>query len=241
MSNELSYFNLNGTRTEVCDAYAREQIQEIIGANYPVGSIYLTINNVNPTNLFGGTWSQIKDKFLLCAGDTYAGGSTGGSADSVVVSHSHTVNAHTHTVGAHSHGLNSHKHTISGHTHTFSGSSAHTHASSTGRFIEAVPDQVGRKQVGSQGTNRGYAATSYSTIENDAIQFKPKTASTTVTISGTTGTGGSGTTGTATGSTANSTAFNSGSSSPTTNVIGEIGVGKNMPPYLTVYAWIRTA
>lgn len=28
--------------------------------------------------MFGGTWKQIKDRFLLCAGDTYKNGSTGG-------------------------------------------------------------------------------------------------------------------------------------------------------------------
>lgn len=29
---------------------------------------------------FGGTWEQIKDKFLLSAGDTYSAGKTGGEA-----------------------------------------------------------------------------------------------------------------------------------------------------------------
>jgi len=47
---------------------------------YPIGSIYMSVNNVNPSTLFGGTWEQIKDKFLLSAGDTYTLGSTGGSA-----------------------------------------------------------------------------------------------------------------------------------------------------------------
>lgn len=47
---------------------------------YPIGSIYMSINNVNPSNLFGGTWELIKDRFLLGAGDTYTGGATGGTA-----------------------------------------------------------------------------------------------------------------------------------------------------------------
>lgn len=47
---------------------------------YPVGSIYMSVNDTNPSNLFGGTWTQLKDRFLLGAGSTYTNGSTGGSA-----------------------------------------------------------------------------------------------------------------------------------------------------------------
>ena len=47
---------------------------------YPVGSIYMSVNDTNPSNLFGGTWTQLKDRFLLGAGSTYTSGSTGGSA-----------------------------------------------------------------------------------------------------------------------------------------------------------------
>ena len=56
---------------------------------YPVGSIYLATANNEPAGRFGGTWEQIKDVFLLAAGDTYPAGSTGGSADAVVVLHDH--------------------------------------------------------------------------------------------------------------------------------------------------------
>ena len=47
---------------------------------YPVGSIYLSVNDTNPGTFIGGTWEQIKDRFLLAAGDNYAVGSTGGEA-----------------------------------------------------------------------------------------------------------------------------------------------------------------
>lgn len=53
---------------------------------YPVGSIYMSVNNINPANFFGGTWERIQDKFLLCAGSTYGAGTTGGSS-------SHTLSA----------------------------------------------------------------------------------------------------------------------------------------------------
>lgn len=48
---------------------------------YPVGSIYISVNSVNPSVLFGGTWEQIQDSFLLGAGSTYSAGSTGGEAN----------------------------------------------------------------------------------------------------------------------------------------------------------------
>ena len=53
---------------------------------YPIGSIYMSINSNNPSTLFGGTWEQIKDKFLLACGNTYPNGSTGGNAK-----HSHNL------------------------------------------------------------------------------------------------------------------------------------------------------
>ena len=54
--------------------------QNIVDLIYPVGSIYITAGNTNPQTIFGGTWEQIKDKFVLAAGDTYAAGATGGAA-----------------------------------------------------------------------------------------------------------------------------------------------------------------
>ena len=47
---------------------------------YPVGSIYMSVNNVSPATFFGGTWAQVKDTFLLASGTTYGAGTTGGSA-----------------------------------------------------------------------------------------------------------------------------------------------------------------
>lgn len=72
--------------------------QPIVDKIYPVGSIYMSVNNTNPSTLFGGTWEQLKDRFLLGAGSTYSNGSTGGEA-----SHTLTVNempAHNHQVSS---------------------------------------------------------------------------------------------------------------------------------------------
>ena len=71
-------------------------ISNLVDAIYPIGSIYMSVSSTNPGNLFGGTWSQIKDTFLLSAGDTYTAGSTGGEA-----THTLTVNempSHKHAI-----------------------------------------------------------------------------------------------------------------------------------------------
>ena len=62
------------------DALTVKDITDIANLIYPVGAVYMSVNNVSPATLFGGTWKQIKDCFLLAAGDTYNGGSTGGNA-----------------------------------------------------------------------------------------------------------------------------------------------------------------
>ena len=51
---------------------------------YPVGALYWSSNPTDPGTLFGGTWTQIKDKFILAAGDTYQVGSTGGEANVIL-------------------------------------------------------------------------------------------------------------------------------------------------------------
>lgn len=69
---------------------------------YPVGSIYMSVNNTNPATLFGfGTWEQIKDTFLLSAGDTYTAGATGGEATHTLIESempSHIHDARTATI-----------------------------------------------------------------------------------------------------------------------------------------------
>lgn len=37
---------------------------------YPIGSIYMSVNNVSPRSFIGGTWAQIDDAFLLATGTT---------------------------------------------------------------------------------------------------------------------------------------------------------------------------
>lgn len=70
---------------------------DLLNLIYPVGSIYMSVAETEPSVLFGGIWERIKDTFLLAAGDSYAAGQTGGEAEHVLT---------TEELPTHSHGLN---------------------------------------------------------------------------------------------------------------------------------------
>lgn len=54
--------------------------RSIVDMIYPIGSYYWSSNATNPSSIFGGTWEQVKDRFVLAAGDSYKVGATGGEA-----------------------------------------------------------------------------------------------------------------------------------------------------------------
>lgn len=55
-------------------------IADIINAVYPIGSIYMSVSSTSPATLFGGTWVQLQNRFLLGAGSSYTNGTTDGEA-----------------------------------------------------------------------------------------------------------------------------------------------------------------
>ncbi len=122
--------------------------------------------NTNPGTLFGGTWTQIKDRFILAAGDVYHNGDTGGSADAVVVNHTHKCKEYAQYPG--------------------------------------------------WGDTANIRSRTLVHIEQDghSVQYDD-------------------------GIRQHTTDFWGGVTSEATD--GESGVGKNMPPYLVVYMWKRTA
>ena len=82
---------LSDARTPLAHTHLSSDVTDLIDVIYPVGSIYMSVNSVNPSTLFGGTWEQIEDKFLLASGTSYSNGETGGSEDAVVVTHTHST------------------------------------------------------------------------------------------------------------------------------------------------------
>lgn len=89
----------NGTIYFISDASATPSLT--IDNIYPVGSVYMSVNNVSPATFIGGTWVQINDVFLLSAGTNYTAGDTGGEAEHTLTvdempRHNHVVKYYTY-------------------------------------------------------------------------------------------------------------------------------------------------
>lgn len=114
---------------------------------WPVGSLFMTFDNTNPNTLLGGgTWTQIKGKYLLAAdtGDTVDGTTTVGAMTKNVplVSHTHTFTtasngAHTHTATTASNGAHTHTRGTMNITGAFPGTCDNTRADNTSVFSGA--------------------------------------------------------------------------------------------------------
>ena len=72
------------------------ELSNFINIVYPIGTIYTSSNSTSPASLFGGAWTQLKDRVIVGAGGSYAVNSTGGAE-----THTLTVDempAHTHSL-----------------------------------------------------------------------------------------------------------------------------------------------
>lgn len=86
------------------------QMNAILDFIYPIGSYFITessnLNTVEKVqNHFGGTWTRVEGRFLY---GSSSAGSTGGSNDAIIVSHSHTFKGTESTTsddGSHNHDL----------------------------------------------------------------------------------------------------------------------------------------
>ena len=185
----------------------------VVDLIYPVGSIYMSVNETSPQTLFGGIWEQLKDRFLLGAGATYSAGQTGGSA--------------THTLGVNE--LPSHTHGIS---ITTSENGSHTHTRGSMNITGSANDALGSwgHDGGSSnmtvsgaltlGGKTGECGSAGSTIKKFQLGLDASQGWTGETSSN--------------GSHTHSVSGNSGAT-------GSSAAHNNMPPYIVVYMWKRTA
>lgn len=206
---------------------------------YPVGSLYWSSKSTNPSTLFGGTWVQIKDRFILACGDTYTTQGTTGGASSVKLSvsnmpsHSHTFTpSGTITMNAHSHGLNNH-------THSFSGRTGGMSNNSRGSFNARRSDGLGTGNTidCSGNVTRNDLFTAFRSgsgeFSNGGVNYYINVEHT-HSFSGTTeGNSGNTTSTTSTGSFSGTQGTTSSNGSGTAFSI--------LPPYVVKYCWERTA
>ena len=77
---------------------ALDQLNRLAGQLYPVGSIYMNVNNVEPSAIFGGSWERMPSgRMLVNSGDGFNLGQVGGEkehklAEDEMPSHQHNLN-----------------------------------------------------------------------------------------------------------------------------------------------------
>ena len=140
--------------------------QVLLDLVYPIGSIYISANNVNPSEFLGGNWDQITDKFLLAAGSKYTAGSVGGSATKTISK----ANLPNYTLYSASH------------SHTFTGTAvSHHHSVSNIQYTTGYGNNLNAASTG-QGHGTSYT-------NSTSITPSGTNSSTTITVNS----GGSGT------------------------------------------------
>lgn len=166
---EFTKGHLASVKAEPSGSYIPHHLLNTV---YRVGSIYFSASSTSPATLFGGTWTQLTNRFLIGAGSSYSAGATGGAT--------------------------SHTHTTAGHALTEAEMPKHMHSIIT------------------------YSNTG--TITNPAPQLKLPAGY-----------------GAAKGGTAYTNLLTSYTGSGSSHSHGNTGSSSNMPPYLAVYMWQRTA
>ena len=80
--------------------------EKILNLAYPVGTIYISTTDVNPSTFLGGSWAYIKDRFLIGAGNDYTVKQQGGVTEITIErKHLPKFNWYTESGGAHGHYL----------------------------------------------------------------------------------------------------------------------------------------
>ena len=150
-NGDSSEFKVKNGKTVITET----DIKTIMLRCHPIGSLYWSSDSTDPGEIFGGTWGQIKDKFILAAGDSYNNGDTGGSKTVTLTtanmpSHTHSFTPKgTVTVSSHSHTLNSHTHsftpsgTVSSHSHNFRNTSLTSSSGSSLSVLEFANSGTG--------------------------------------------------------------------------------------------------
>lgn len=215
---------------------------ELFDLIYPVGSIYMSVNNVNPSTLFTGTtWAAWGSGRVPVGVDTdntnfNSVEKTGGS-DTVTLTEAQ-MPSHHHVVGAHSHGVGTLTASNNGaHTHTattsINSAGDHIHTASNGASYIAVKEgsyNNSTKITTGSGSYYGAIGNTAGGISRIGMSTNGNHTHTATTTTKSDGVHSHPIVGT----TANSEAFNSGDT-------GSGQAHNNLQPYITCYMWKRTS
>lgn len=112
--------NISNANTKITNLENKTTVKAIIDVVYPVGSIYISKESVNPGTLWPGTsWTrEAEGRCIIGVGTGYpTAGATGGSstvtlATTQIPSHAHTTPNHTHTWSGTTSGAGEHSHSF---------------------------------------------------------------------------------------------------------------------------------
>lgn len=117
LTNYHKILFLNGDNMEIEGLKIRKELNEMLLKVYPVGSIYMSVSNVDPSTLFGGTWQRWgKGRFPISVDESDVTGHwdgvemTGGIQENTLIianlpAHNHRINGSTSSDGQHGHSL----------------------------------------------------------------------------------------------------------------------------------------
>ena len=207
---------------------------------WPVGSIFITMSNSNPSSLLGGgTWTKIQGKYLLATSSSYTVGNSYGSMTKTLVTAnipSHTHGFTTGSAGTHNHSASTN--TTGNHSHTKGSMNIEgkllNNGSTDDEYLTYADDitGTGALRVGARGTtlagNTGTGTGSaYNEISFDASRSGAWTGSTSTT-----------------GAHTHTVTVNSNGAhthTGTTNATGSGTAFNVMPESIAVNVWRRTA
>ena len=195
---------------------------------YPVGSIYMSLSATSPADIFGGTWEALDDgRVLIGANAAHPVGETGG-AEKVTLT-TGQIPAHNHSMGS----AGSHSH-----SGTATSAGSHTHSRGTMNIVGKATNA----------NDTGLINTDYSGITSGAFEKGTSYSRVPNTVAGNSKALNFDASNDWTGSTSSDGSHShgldidsAGNHTHTINNAGGGGEHENMPPYLSVYMWKRTA
>lgn len=87
LQKDTDYGDTLPTSPQTGQLFFKEAGASLFDLIYPVGAVYISMNNTSPATLFGGSWTKVEGKFLLGTSSAYPSGSSGGEE-----THTLTVN-----------------------------------------------------------------------------------------------------------------------------------------------------